>query len=67
MKKTHCTCSIIIEHNCSSKVVVKTHRNMTFATQEMYDLIVDNLNYEPRMIFRHIQRTDKYFIGYMKA
>jgi hypothetical protein len=38
-----------------------------FVSQEMYVLIVDNLNYEPRVIIRHIQRTYKYNISYMKS
>jgi hypothetical protein len=28
--KTHWICSIIIEHNCTSEAVAKTHRNMAF-------------------------------------
>jgi hypothetical protein len=52
------------EYNCSSKAVSKTQRNMTssYTTQEMYGLIVGNLNYEPKMIIRHIQQTYKYNI-----
>jgi len=33
----------------------------------MYGLIVDNLAYEPKMIIRHIERTFKYTISYVKA
>jgi hypothetical protein len=37
-----------------------------FVTQQLYDLIIDNLNCEPRMIIRHIKQTYKYNISYMK-
>ena len=33
----------------------------------MYGLIVNNLAYEPKMIIRHIERTFKYTISYVKA
>jgi hypothetical protein len=57
--KTHWTCSIIMEHNCSSEAVAKYHRNMTstFVAQEMYGLIIDNLAYEHKMMIRCIQWT----------
>src|SRR6266540_2670643 len=47
----------------------KSHRNLTsaFIANEMYGLIVDNLAYEPKMIFKHIERTFKYTISYDKA
>jgi hypothetical protein len=50
---------MITEHNCSFEAVAQYHRNMAYAlvAQEMYGLIVDNLDYEPKMIIRHIQQT----------
>jgi hypothetical protein len=64
--KTRWICSIIMEHNCSSKVVAKTHRNMpsAFIASEMYVFIVDGINYELKMIIRHIQHTYKYSINF---
>ena len=33
----------------------------------MYGFIMDNLNYEPKMIVRHIEQTYQYTISYLKA
>jgi len=67
--KAHWKCYIVTHHTCQLQGVEKSHRNMTssFVANEMYGLIVDNLTYEPKMIIRHIQRTYKYTISYMKA
>jgi hypothetical protein len=63
--KTHWTCLIIMEHNYSSEVVAKTHRNMTFAViaSEMYGLIVDNINYEQKVHLADLQIQYKLYQG----
>ena len=33
----------------------------------MYGFIMDNLNYEPKMIVQHIEQTYQYTISYLKA
>ena len=33
----------------------------------MYGFIMDNLNYEQKMIVRHIEQTYQYTISYLKA
>ena len=33
----------------------------------MYEFIMDNLNYEPKMIVRYIEQTYQYTINYLKA
>src|SRR6185312_10785777 len=38
-----------------------------FVTKQIYGLIMDNLNYEPKMIVRHIKQTYQYTISYLKA
>ena len=35
--------------------------------KQMYGFIMDNLNYEPKMIVRHIEQTYQYSISYLKA
>ena len=49
--------------------VEKKHRNMTsvFVAQEMYGLIMDKLDYEPKLIVRHIEQKYQYTISYVKA
>ena len=49
--------------------VVPSHRNIScdFVAKQIYGLIMDNLNYEPKMIVRHIERTYQYTISYLKA
>ena len=38
-----------------------------FVAKQMYGFIMDNLNYEPKMIVRHIEMTYQYTISYLKA
>ena len=49
--------------------VQQSHRNISsdFVAKQMYGLIMDNLNYEPKMIVRHIEQTYQYTISYLKA
>jgi hypothetical protein len=67
--KSHWTYSIFTEHNCYTKANAKTSRNMTCAlvANEMYGLNIDTLSNEPKMKFRHIQRTYEYTTSYIKA
>ena len=49
--------------------VFPSHRNIScdFVAKQIYGLIMDNLNYEPKMIVRHIEQTYQYTISYLKA
>ena len=40
---------------------------MRIVAKQIYGLITDNLNYEPKMIVRHIEQTYQYTISYLKA
>ena len=40
---------------------------MRLVAKQMYGFIMDNLNYEPKMIVRHIEQTYQYTISYLKA
>ena len=46
-----------------------SHRNIScdFVAKQIYGLIMNNLNYEPKMIVRHIEQTYQYNISYLKA
>jgi hypothetical protein len=67
--KTHWVCSIVTEHTCLLEGVEKSHHNLTsdLVAKEMYGLIVDNPDYEPKMIIRQIERKYNYTISYTKA
>ena len=62
-------CSIVTEHTCLLSEVLPSHRNIScdFVVKQIYGLIMDNLNYEPKMIVRHIEQTYQYTISYLKA
>ena len=49
--------------------VLPSHHNIScdFVAKQMYGFIMDNLNYEPKMIVRHIEQTYQYTISYLKA
>src|SRR4029079_15513742 len=49
--------------------VQPSHRNIScdFVAKQIYRLIMDNLNYEPKMIVRHIEQTYQYTISDLKA
>ena len=49
--------------------VQKGHRNMTstFVAQQIYGLVLDKLDYEPKLIVRHIEQNFQYTISYTKA
>ena len=49
--------------------VLPSQRNIScdFVTKQMYGFIMHNLNYEPKMIIRHIEQTYQYTISYLKA
>ena len=67
--KSNWKCSIVTEHTCLISEVKQSHRNISsdFVAKQMYGLIMDNLNYEPKMIVRHIEQTYQYTISYLKA
>ena len=67
--KTHWECLIVTEHTCYAAGVEQTHRNITssFIARHMYGLIIDKMDYEPRLIIRHIEQTFHYTISYVKA
>ena len=67
--KTHWECSIVTEHTCYAAGVEQTHRNITssFIARHVYGLIIDKMDYEPRLIIRHIEQTFHYTISYVKA
>ena len=60
---------IVIEHTCLLSEVLPSHRNIScdFVAKQMYGFIMDNLNYERKMIVRHIEQTYQYTISYLKA
>ena len=67
--KSNWKCSIVTDHTCLLSEVQLSHRNISsdFVAKQIYELIMDNLNYEPKMIVRHIERTYQYTISYLKA
>ena len=67
--KSNWKCSIVIEHTCLLSEVQPSHRNISseFVAKQIYGLIMDNLNYEQKMIVRHIEQTYQYTISYLKA
>jgi hypothetical protein len=67
--KDYWGCSIVTQHTCHLLDVQKSHRNLTsqFVANEMYQMIVANLLFEPKSIIRHIQEKYKYTILYGKA
>ena len=60
--KSNWKCSIVTEHICLLSEVLPSHHNIScdFVAKQMYGLIMDNLNYEPKMIVRHIEQTYQY-------
>ena len=67
--KSNWKCSIVTEHTYLLLEVLPSHRNIScdFVAKQMYGFIMDNLNYEPKMIVRHIEQTYEYTISYLKA
>ena len=67
--KSNWKCSIVTEHTCLISEVKQSHRNISsdFVAKQMYGLIMDNLNYDPKMIVRHIEQTYQYIISYLNA
>ena len=57
--KTHWVCSIVTEHTCVVDGVQKMHRNMTstFVAEQIYGLVLNKLDYEPKLIVRHIEQN----------
>ena len=57
--KSNWKCSIVTEHTCLMSEVQQSHHNISsnFVAKQIYGLIMDNLNYEPKMIVRHIEQT----------
>ena len=57
------------EHTYLLSEVLSSNRNIScdFVAKQIYGLVMDNLNYEPKMIVRHIEQTYKYTISYLKA
>ena len=50
---------IVTEQACLLSEVLPSHRNIScdFVARQMYGFIMDNLNYEPKTIVRHIEQT----------
>jgi len=67
--KSNWKCSIVTEHTCLLSEVLPSHCNIScdFVAKQIYGLIMDNLNYESKMIVRHIEQTYLYTISYLKA
>ncbi|WVZ90556.1 hypothetical protein U9M48_036848 [Paspalum notatum var. saurae] len=67
--KSHRECTIVVDHTCLSAEVEKAHRNLTsaFVANEMYWLVVENMEYEPKQIVVQIALKYKYTISYAKA
>jgi hypothetical protein len=67
--KSHWECTIVVEHTCLGAGVEKANRNLTssFVANEMYGLVVENMEYEPKQIIRQIALKYKYTISYAKA
>ena len=67
--KTHCECSIVTLHTCRLTDVAQTHRNITstFVDKKMYGVILDKIDYEPKLIIRDIDDRFQYKISYAKA
>ena len=67
--KSNWKCSIATEHTCLLSEVLPSHRNISynFIAKQIYGSIMDNLNYEPKLIVRHIEQTYQYIISYLKA
>jgi len=59
----------VTEHTCLMSEVQQLHRNISsdFVAKQIYGLIMDNLNYEPKMIVRYIEKTYQYTISYLNA
>jgi len=59
----------VTEHTYLISEVQQSHRNISsdFVAKQMYGLIMDNLNYEQKIIVRHIEQTYQYTISYLKA
>ena len=57
--KSNWKCSIVTEHTCLLSEVLPSHRNIScdFVAKQIYGFIMDNLNYEPKMIIRHIEQN----------
>ena len=52
---------------CCQKFFPRIAISCDFVAKQMYRFIMDNLNYEPKMIVRHIEQTYQYTISYLKA
>src|SRR6185503_3452895 len=67
--KSNWKCSIVTEHTCLLSGVLPSHHNISsaFVAKQMYGFIMDNLNYEQKMIVRHIEQTYQYTISHLKA
>ena len=59
----------VTDHTCLLSEVQPSHHNILcdFVAKQIYGLIMDNLNYEQKMIVRHIEQTYQYTISYLKA
>ena len=57
------------QNTCLQSEVQLSHRNIScdFVVKQIYGLIMNNLNYEPKLIVRHIEQTYQYIISYLKA
>ena len=62
-------CSIVTPHTCRLTVVAQTHRNITstFVAKKMHGVIMDKIDYEPKLIMRDIDDRFQYKISYAKA
>ena len=60
--KTHWECSIVTPHTCRLTDVAQTHRNITstFVAKKMYGVILDKIDYEPKLIIRDIDDRFQY-------
>ena len=67
--KTHWEYSIVTPHTCRLTDVAQTHRNITstFVAKKMYGVILDKIDYEPKLIIRDIDDHFQYKISYGKA
>ena len=67
--KTHWECSIVTPHTYRLTAVAQNHRNITFVfvTKKMYGVILDKIDYEPKLIIRDIDDRFQYKISYAKV
>ena len=65
----HWECSIVTAYTCRLTAVAQTHRNITstFVAKKMYGVILDKIDYDPKLIIRDIDDRFQYKISYAKT